>query len=345
MRYQQDTGNFVMAGAALKYPKKNMGELHDENKGFGVPVALFNFNRPRMTRQVFEVVRKIKPKRLLLVADGPRVSRPEDVRLCAEVRAVFDQIDWECEVSRNFSDTNLGSFKRNSSGLNWVFDTVEEAIIIEDDCIPSLSFFPYCEVLLEKYRDDPRVGIISGSNFGFPKFGRKNDSYFFSAYAFSWGWASWRRTWQNVDLSMSWWEPMAGRKLLRTVFPENEESEYWYELYERIRLGKQNNAWDNQMFLSSLRHSQCSVIPQKNMVSNIGYGVDGTNCRDENSPFQNLKRHDMVFPLIHPIEVRRNAQVDHVLFRRVFRYRPKFWKRAMNKLLAAFRRHEKLLKS
>lgn len=322
-----------------------MDELSDEKKDFTVPVALFNFNRPRMTRQVFEVVRKIKPKRLLLVADGPRASTPEDVELCEEVRAVFDQIDWDCEVSRNFADTNMGSFKRNSSGLNWVFDTVEEAIIIEDDCIPSESFFRYCAELLDRYRNDRRVGIISGSNFGFPRVGRKNDSYFFSAYAFSWGWASWRRTWKSVDLSMSWWEPVAGRELLRSVFPKNEESEYWYELYERIRLGKQNNAWDNQMFLSSLRHTQCCVIPQKNMVSNIGYGVDGTNCKDENSPFQNLKKYDMVFPMIHPIEVRRSAQIDHVLFRRVFRHRPKLWERAMNKLHAVLRRHGKLLGS
>lgn len=332
-----------MAGSALKYPTASKSIPPDVTEGFGVPVALFNFNRPQLTRRVFEVVRQIKPRRLLLVADGPRASRPDDARLCAEVRAIFDEVDWDCEVSRNFSDTNLGSFKRNSSGLNWVFDTVEEAIILEDDCVPSLSFFPYCEALLERYRVDLRVGVISGNNFGVPKVGQKNDSYFFSAYTFTWGWASWRRVWREVDLTMSWWEPKAGKEMLRAVFPKKAEWQYWYDLYERIRLGKQKNAWDYQMLLTSFRHAQRCVIPRVNLVSNIGFGADATNCMDENSPMQNLVRKELKLPLVHPDDVRRSVRVDHALFRIVYQHRQTVWQRAINKLARIFKRVQKLI--
>lgn len=327
-----------MAGTTLNFPKENQSKAAAVKGGFSVPIALFNFNRPQMTQQVFDIVRQIKPRRLLLVADGPRASRPEDAKLCAEVRDIFDDVDWDCEVSRNFSDTNLGSFKRNSSGLNWVFDTVEEAIILEDDCVPSLSFFPYCEALLEKYRDDTRVGVISGNNFGFAKVGRKNDSYFFSAYSFTWGWASWRRVWLEVDLTMSWWEPKAGREMLRALFPKKAEWQYWYDLYERIRLGKHKNAWDYQMLLSSFRHSQCCVIPRVNLVSNIGFGADATNCTDENSPLQNLARQELELPVVNPDDVRRSARVDHALFLIVYQPRQSIWQQAKGKVARTLKR-------
>lgn len=308
--------------------------------GFGVPVAILNFNRPHMTRRVFEVVRQIRPRRLLLVADGPRASRPEDFRLCAEVRAIFDEIDWDCEVSRNFSDINLGSFARNASGLNWVFDTVEEAIIIEDDCVPSLSFFRYCEELLERYRDDPRVGVISGLNLNFPVIAQKNESYFFSAFNFGWAWATWRRVWQQVDLPMSWWEPEAGRKLLQNVFPEPSDCQHYYQIYENIRSGKMKNAWDYQLLLSCFRYSQCGVIPRVNLVSNIGFGADATHCTDEFSPLQNLPRGELEFPLVHPADVQRSIAVDHAIFC-IDNPQQTFGRRVINKLARTFKRAKK----
>ncbi len=287
-----------------------------------------------MTRRVFEVVRQIKPQRLLLIADGPRESRPDDIRLCAEVRAIFDEIDWDCQVSRKFSDTNLGSFKSNSSGLNWVFDTVEEAIIIEDDCVPSISFFRYCEELLERYRDDPRVGVITGYNLGFPVSGRKNDSYFFSAYTLNWAWASWRRAWKQVDLEMSWWTPETGSKMLRTLFPRSAVWRYWYQLYERIHSGEMKNAWDYQIMLSSFRHSQLCIIPSVNLVSNIGFGPDGTNCLEESALMSDVPRGELKFPLIHPADVRLSRSVDYAIFRVRFQpSHPPLWMLVKSRLL------------
>jgi hypothetical protein len=285
------------------------------NTGFDTPVAIFNFNRPHLTRQVFEVVRQVKPARLLLVADGPRADRPDDARLCAEVRAIFDEIDWECDVLRNFSDINLGSFKRNSSGLDWVFDTVEEAIILEDDCMPSLSFFSYCKELLERYRNNTRIGVISGDCFVPPRGDQGHASYFFSVYALTWGWATWRRVWKQVDLSMSWWKPESGRNLLKSVHSDSTEWRYWYDIYKSIRMGLRRNAWDYQLILSCFRLSQICVVPTVNLVTNIGFGEGATHCVGNESPLANIPNKEMNFPLRHPVSIERNEEMDHAIFR------------------------------
>jgi hypothetical protein len=282
--------------------------------GFNVPIALFNFNRPDLTRKVFEVVRQIKPQRLLLVVDGPRKDRPDDARLCAEVRDILDEVDWDCEISRNFSETNMGSFKRNSSGLNWVFETVEEAIILEDDCIPSLSFFPYCAELLERYRNDTRIGVISGNCFVPPSLAQSDTSYFFSAYPLTWGWASWRHVWKQIDLSMSWWEPETKIEMLSTLHQDSEESEYWIKLCEAIRSGKQKNAWDYQLIMTCFLQSQFCVVPRVNLISNAGYGDGSTHCIDSSSLLANLPTMEMDFPLKHPVEMWRSSKMDHAIF-------------------------------
>lgn len=153
------------------------------------PVAFLIFNRPDTTRRVFAEIAKARPPKLLVVADGPRADHPDDVEKCAAVRAIIDGIDWDCKVLTNYSDINLGCKRRVSSGLDWVFDTVEEAIILEDDCLPHPAFFRFCEEMLNKYRDDKRIAMISGDNF---QFGRKRTeySYYFSRYPHIWGWAS-----------------------------------------------------------------------------------------------------------------------------------------------------------
>lgn len=310
-----------------------MQNRDDEIKaGFQTPIAILNFNRPQLTRQVFEVVRQIKPRRLLIIADGPRAERPEDVRLCEEVRAIFDEIDWECEVSRNFADVNMGSFKRNSSGLSWVFDLVEEAIILEDDCIPSLAFFPYCQELLNNYRHDSHIAVISGNNFGFPTVGSEGDSYFFSAYHFTWGWASWRRVWGKVDFSMSWWEPVEASRMLNSLFSKNEERKYWYKLFSDIYSGRLRNAWDYQLLLSNFKYSQLSVIPMHNLVSNMGFGAEATNCKELGSKLSNVKRQNLQFPLKHPLVRVRDPLVDYKIFCAVYRNSQSFLQRIKRKV-------------
>ncbi len=170
------------------------------------PVALVVFNRPDVTRLVVEAVRQAKPPILLVVADGPR--RPDEVARCDEVRAiVLDAVDWECDVRTNFADANLGCRRRVSSGLDWVFDEVPEAIVLEDDCLPVPSFFTYCDALLDRYRDDERVMHIGGMQLS--PTGRCSASYRFSRFTHVWGWATWRRAWQHYDVAMGGWPEFA----------------------------------------------------------------------------------------------------------------------------------------
>ncbi|MEW6491011.1 MAG: glycosyltransferase family 2 protein, partial [Cyanobacteriota bacterium] len=160
------------------------------------PVVFIIFNRPDTTQKVFEAIRQAHPPLLFVIADGPRPNKPGEDQKCAATRAIIDQVDWDCEVLTNYSEINLGCERRVSSGLNWVFDTVEEAIILEDDCLPHPTFFSFCEELLDYYRNDQRVMVITGQNV---QFGRKRTdyTYYFSRYNHCWGWASWRRAWRS----------------------------------------------------------------------------------------------------------------------------------------------------
>src|SRR5262245_4967250 len=161
-------------------------------------VALIIFNRPDVTRRLVEVVARARPKQLLVIGDGPRPDRPGEAEKCEETRAIVDRVDWSCDVLTNYSPINLGVGTRPATGLRWVFEQVESAIILEDDCIPHPTFFRYCEELLERYRDDQRVMHISGDNWNFNRQPRPF-SYFFSNYCYSCGWATWRRAFRHYD--------------------------------------------------------------------------------------------------------------------------------------------------
>ncbi len=168
------------------------------------PVAFLIFNRPELTRKVFATIAQAKPSKLLVVADGPRADVPDDREKCSEARAIIGRIDWDCEVLTNYSSANMGCRARISTGLEWVFTNVEEAIILEDDCIPHPTFFRFCKELLTRYRDDQRVMMISGDNFQMGR-NRTPYSYYFSRFFHCWGWATWRRAWRHYDIDMELW--------------------------------------------------------------------------------------------------------------------------------------------
>jgi len=166
------------------------------------------FNRPEPTRRVFARVREARPQRLFVLADGPREQVPEDRAKCAATRAIFDSIDWDCRIETDFSEGNLGCTGRIQSGLDRVFDSVPEAIVIEDDILPHPTFFRYCSELLARYRDEPRVHAICGTKLPCePR--TAPDSYRFSRLFYSWGWAGWRRAWRSVDKTLSEWPRLA----------------------------------------------------------------------------------------------------------------------------------------
>lgn len=264
------------------------------------PVALLIFNRPDRTKKVFETIRQAKPPVLLVVADGPRDSRAGEADVCKETRAIIDTVDWPCKVLTNYAEKNLGCRDRVSSGLRWVFEQVEEAIILEDDCVPHPTFFQFCEDLLIKYRDDSRVGLIGGDNFLPSGYLRHNTSYYFSRFTHIWGWATWRRAFQHYDLSMEHWPALRSNGWLEDIFNDDAaQVAHWRAIFNRV-WSRELDTWDYQLTYSYWLQGFASICPSKNLVSNIGFGTDATHTH-EASKWSELPVHEMQFPLVHPV--------------------------------------------
>lgn len=297
------------------------------NYKVNTPVIFLTFNRPDTTQQVFDTIRQVKPPILLVSSDGARKDKPRETEKCAAVRKIIDTVDWNCEVIRNYSEENLGSYEKNSSSLTWAFNLVEEAIILEDDCLPNISFFRFCEELLDYYRHDEKIMLISGDNFQFNRQATK-DSYYFSRYAHIWGWASWRRSWQSVDLKMEKWSKFRDSKKLKTLFHNFQEYNYWNNIFENMYTGKRNFSWDYQLLLSSYMENQLSIIPNVNLVSNVGFGKQATNTKNNKSYLANIPKQEIKFPLQHPNYIVRNKQADDFTYKTMFSLRS----RAMRKV-------------
>ncbi len=292
---------------------------NEQNKGdewqLKTPVCLIIFKRPDTTQKIFEAIRNVKPPKLLVVADGARTDQPGEAEKCAAARAIINQIDWDCEVLTNYSETNLGCRKRVSTGLNWVFEQVEEAIILEDDCLPHPTFFRFCEELLEKYRHDERVMVISGNNFQ----GRVNPteySYYFSRYNHIWGWASWRRAWRLYDVEMQIWPKVLDSNLLWDILQDSQAVADWSAIFQNSYDGF--DTWDVAWTFSCWIHNGLSILPQVNLVSNIGFGREATFTK-ELSPLANIPAKEMRFPLNHPPFIIRNTQADDLTQKTMFR--------------------------
>jgi hypothetical protein len=273
------------------------------------PVAFLVFNRPDLTERVFERIAEAKPKTLLLVADGPRTE--EEADRCDEVRRIISRVDWDCRVLKNFADTNLGCKRRVAGGLDWVFDQVGEAIILEDDCLPGISFFHFCQTLLERFRDDERIFVIGGNNFQ-SGIDRTEASYYFSRYSEIWGWASWRRAWRHYDVSMKSWPAFKSAGCMRWVFEHVAEQEYWEPYFQRCYDGK-IDTWDYMWFYTCLTQSGLTVLPRVNLVSNLGFGPGATHTFDVNSPFANVPTGE-IWEIDHPQHVIRNVEADTYYF-------------------------------
>ncbi|PAX60058.1 glycosyltransferase family 2 protein [Brunnivagina elsteri] len=293
------------------------------------PVAFLIFNRPDTTEKVFEAIRQAKPPKLLVVADGPRPDRPGEAEKCQAAREIIKQVDWDCEVLTNYSDVNLGCKKRVASGLDWVFENVEEAIILEDDCLPHPTFFPFCEELLDKYRDDNRIMTISGDNFQFGKT-RNKDSYYFSRYNHCWGWASWRRAWQHYDIEMKNWEKVRDEGWLKDIFCDSSSVKYWENIFQRTYEGK-IDTWDYIWTYCCWLQNGLTILPNVNLVSNIGFGNEGTHTKSKKNIFANIPAEEMRFLLQHPSFVIRNEKADSLTQRTLF-YKPIILIRLIKKL-------------
>lgn len=278
------------------------------------PVAFIIFNRPDTTKRVFEAIRQAKPPKLLVIADGPRADRPGEAEKCVAAKAIIGGVDWECEVLTNYSDVNLGCKKRVSSGLDWVFDNVDKAIILEDDCLPDLSFFDFCENLLERYENDSRIMSICGVNFQLVNRNinynsHSNYSYYYSMFHDCWGWATWKRAWKYNDVNMNLWPQVKTEKLLNNLLFDDRSVKYWVKIFQSAYENKVNS-WFYPWFFSCRVHSGFGIFPEKNLVSNIGFGMAGTHTIDQNNPYANLCLEKLDLPLVHPPFMIHNKKAD-----------------------------------
>jgi len=251
--------------------------MYDE-KFFPIPLVIIIFNRIETTKRLFEEIKKIRPSCMYIIADGPRDYASYEKERCAEVRKyVLDNIDWNCDVQTNFSENNLGCKTRISSGLNWVFSMVDYAIILEDDCIPDPSFFPFCHTMLKKYLEDQRIMMIAGTNYLSeetpPEF-----TYHFSQLFPIWGWATWKRSWNLYDINMTYWPLIKTGKFLNSIYKNKLFIHYIERIFDDVFAGK-DDTWDAQWFYSCIIQRGLCIMPEKNLVSNIG--IDGTRPQIE----------------------------------------------------------------
>ena len=278
-------------------------------------VALIIFNRPEVTARVVSEIARARPGRLFVIADGPRDGRPGEAEKCAATREIIDRVDLSCEVLKNYSDVNLGVGVRPATGIRWVFEHVDRALIFEDDCVPNQTFFRYAEELLEKYHDDERVMHISGDNWNF---GEGPFSYFFSCYCYSCGWATWRRAFQHYDPEVKLWKTLRNTSWLMDILGDERAVEFWAGKFEAVFTnGIEQNGWDWPWLFACWAHRGLSILPARNLISNIGFSADATHTTRADDERAFVPTVDMAFPLRHPPCMVRDTEADRRIFAQV----------------------------
>ncbi|MBI3232958.1 MAG: hypothetical protein HYZ42_02780 [Bacteroidetes bacterium] len=273
---------------------------------FNVPVLLIIFNRLDTTEQVLAVLRKAGIAKLYIFCDGPR-NAEESVKLASLQKQLLAMIDWPCAVVTKFCDINKGPRVAVGEGITWFFDNEIEGIVLEHDCLPHISFFSYCEQLLEKYRDDERIMHISGDNFQFgKKYGQA--SYYFSRYNHIWGFATWRRAWKYYDNSFSAYPQFAANNTIQHIFCNKREIAFWENHFRLVHEGKMVT-WDAQWTLSMWLQNGLAIIPQVNLVANIGFGELSLNTQNTENRMAAIPTHD-IGELIHPEYILPNTTAD-----------------------------------
>ena len=252
-----------------------------DDGGYDVPILLIIFNRPEVTRRTFEAIALVRPRKLFLVADGSRANRPGEAENVAQTRAIVQGGDWPCEVHVNVANVNMGCKLRVSSGISWVFEHIDRAVILEDDCLPSPAFFSYCRDMLGLYESDRRIFSISGSNSADEK---AETGHYFSRYALMWGWATWLDRWNMYQLN-----PRDYVQVITKVWWNRPVVlAYWLQVFRSQADGK-IDTWDVQWILTLWRNDSLACRPSSNLVRNIGFGADATHTINADSHLARLK--------------------------------------------------------
>ncbi len=280
-------------------------------------VLFLIFNRPETTVQVFERIRAARPPKLYISADGPRTNRPGELERCEQARKIALNVDWPCEVKTLFRESNLGCKMGVASGIDWFFQNESEGIILEDDVLPMPSFFTFCDEMLERYRDDSTIGMITGSNLVSKRM-NLDSSYFVSHVPLIWGWATWARAWKQYDVRMSSWPQWSkSEKIANTFHRDSLVTSYWRDALDRVYQNGMDT-WDYQWLFACWQAGMYSIIPSQNLTDNLGYGVEATHtsmhkpdCLVESVP------QDLNWPLIHPQYLTPDWRIDRMMFERI----------------------------
>lgn len=301
----------------------------DYTFNFKIPILFLLFDRPDITQRVFDIIRQVQPRQLFVAADGPRKDYPKDIEKCKQARAIIEQVDWDCELKTLFRDQNLSGPVANPEAITWFFNHVEKGIILEDDCLPDKSFFSFCEELLNYYKNDPEILMISGNNFQIGK-KRGNGSYYFSKYPNTWGWATWQRAWKLFSYDISQLDKVNGGVKNRISGMANsvEEQKYWSDIYNKL---KTNNiqAWDYKWIFTCWVHNMYAIVPNKNLVKNIGFTETATHTTKEPAFYKKIKL-ESESNVKHPSKKKYNVKADRFLFKNWFLRKNTMTQQAIN---------------
>jgi len=307
------------------------------------PVLFLVFNRPYTTAQGFEAIREARPPRLYVAADGPRKDRPGEKERCEQVRGIATAVDWPCELKTLFRDDNLGCGIAVSTAIDWFFENEPEGIILEDDCLPHHSFFPFSEELLERYREEDRVMVISGDYFHGQAY-EPEHSYFFSRFPHCWGWASWRRAWQSYDHAMAQWPGLRESEwLIRVGGGHRDFWAYWTQVFDATHAGD-IDTWDYQWTFSCWTQNGLTILPSKNLVKNSGFGEGATHAPDDGGWIAQLPLEKMEFPLVHPENILRDKVADRWMDLHVFRTRAFMYRQTLRRIPGVVQLKTRLLR-
>ena len=295
-----------------------------------VPVLLLFFVRPDTFRKVFEQVKEARPSKLFLFQDGAREGRPGDAEKIEECRKIAEDIDWECEVHTYYSEKNLGCDPAEYTAISWAFESVDRLIILEDDDVPSQSFFPFCTELLEKYKDDNRIHMIAGLNHLEDVSSEISESYFFSKAISIWGWATWKREWEKCDLTFDYLRNNQYRKQILDNIEPKSWAKFQIKRSERTytQFKEHGTVYSYELLNAMTMHlnSSYSIVPIKNMISNIGVTGDSTHNVNDIRKLPkgirwifNMKRYELEFPLKHPKYVMENKEYRRKTFSKMAR--------------------------
>jgi hypothetical protein len=270
-------------------------------------VLFIIFNRPDTTAKVFDRIRVARPTKLYIAADGPRTGHPDEQGLCKQAREIATKVDWDCELKTLFRETNMGCKEAVSSAISWFFKNEEEGIILEDDCLPADSFFSFCDEMLEKYRDDTRIRHISGGNF---QLGTKRGeaSYYFSKISHIWGWASWRGVWRDYDKDLKQYTEAEAQAALHNVFDDEWIADAWYQIFKELKAGN-IDTWDYQLGLCNFFNNALCIIPNVNLISNIGFGENATHTKQTVDKYAALPL-EQIGKITHPVYFLPDKQAD-----------------------------------